>query len=518
MSVFDELVEELKQENLLEETVWDATRANENPGAFTVPPTVPLATKPTVSSDDFSVQEPTSKALKTEPADTAKNQEFFRKRAMDEVASLQMVEHVFTGVEREHMKIAARPFDDLEVKKALHRFIQVSNSGEVNEIPGAESAVYSETNTWFDALARRDGNITIANLRRFCETSRPVLSSQALVALGRFYRNSTFSESVRAKFDFIMTRLFSRDLGDEKRKLLFGKSEAVGHIHSLYATWESLSLFSAEEHRDEVVAAKSKFEEIYREAETAESFDSLVASDFFNRVRLHKEEIGELFFETNVLAAALECNIRVGNRFVDLLRKEAEAADIGSLEEKYGGSFDSLASAAASRSIDLVEVARGETSDEGLGAVEDATTAERPAKGVSVNFERAPVEDGTFRLFAVNKWVLIACVLILAITAGVYFLPDSSESSRSSVEVAPALDIASSELSSHLLEASHTSETLYAVTKPTWDALSEEQQKDFLSKVFAFAESKKLKRVNLINGRGKTVGTASTKSQQVVRP
>src|SRR5690606_26031446 len=53
--------------------------------------------------------------------------EFYRKRATDEMNSLQMVEHVFSAIEREHMKIAPVPFDDLKAKMALSRFMQVSD-------------------------------------------------------------------------------------------------------------------------------------------------------------------------------------------------------------------------------------------------------------------------------------------------------------------------------------------------------------------------------------------------------
>lgn len=517
MSVFNDLIEELKEENLLEETFWDANRTNA-PGFAEPAPAAPgdSSSSVTEKSGEFPLVLRDSETPSGPHAINANGQEFFRKRAMDEVSSLQMVEHVFTGLEREHMKITPRGYDDLEVKKALHRFIQISNAADPREISGAESSLYVETNNWFEALAKRDATISIANLRRFCEDSRPVLSSQALIALGRFYRNSPFSEAVRAKFDFVMTRLFSRDLGDGKRKQLFGKSETVGHIHSLYSTWESLSLFSAEEHRDAVVGAKARFDAFAEEAEAAESFDTLVASDFFDRVGLYKEEVGEIFFETNVLASAMDCNVRVGNRFIDLLRSEAAATQIDALTQKYENLFDSLASTAAGRTLLLHDVLNGGGSVEEVEEVDTPVEPQQQQRRV-VEFERAPVED-RFGLFAVNKWLLLVSALVVAAAVGVYFWSSSSSSSQGGFDVAPAVNLAEAGLSSHLSEASHTTETLYAVTRSSWDGMSEEEQKAFLTKVMDFAATKNLKRVSLVNQRGRTVGFAAGSKVEVYKP
>jgi len=58
----------------------------------------------------------------TKPKMVGTEKEYFRKRAMDEVTGLQMVEHVLSGVEREQMKTVPKPYDDLPVKLALHDF------------------------------------------------------------------------------------------------------------------------------------------------------------------------------------------------------------------------------------------------------------------------------------------------------------------------------------------------------------------------------------------------------------
>ena len=170
MSLFEELIDELKQENLLEETVLSVNRnaaaapAGTNEPAEDEPAREPLGSSEPGVDEDF-------------PQAPVDEREAHRRRAMDEVTSLQMVEHVLSGIEREHMKMSPHTFDDLNVKKALHKYLQINSPISSDEHSAAELELYQETEKWFSALARRDGNISVANVRRFCENSRPVLSS-----------------------------------------------------------------------------------------------------------------------------------------------------------------------------------------------------------------------------------------------------------------------------------------------------------------------------------------------------
>ena len=220
MDVFQDLIEELRDENLLEETVIDFAAL--------------AAALPAQPNGDSEVAEGELAEVKTPETEA----DFYRKRAMDEVSSLQMVEHVLSGIEREHLKIVPATYDDLQAKKALHTFIQVHADPTSTDYAEAEFRLMRETEQWMSALSERDKKITAANLRRFCENSRPGLSSQALMALCRFYRNSAYSEASRSKFDLVMTRLFAREIEDQKRRLLFSPVDMVGHIKTLYANWE----------------------------------------------------------------------------------------------------------------------------------------------------------------------------------------------------------------------------------------------------------------------------------------
>ena len=147
MNVFEDLLTDLKQENLLEDTVlddpadrreFDDSEVNfESPIAARAEQQSADAPAVIVTRNDDSPAEP----VQNKPS--ANGREFFKKRAIAEVANLQMVEHVLTGVEREYMKIKPQIFDDLKAKLALNKFIKVSDqevasdehkTGEIQQI------------------------------------------------------------------------------------------------------------------------------------------------------------------------------------------------------------------------------------------------------------------------------------------------------------------------------------------------------------------------------------------------
>jgi hypothetical protein len=522
MSVFEELIDELKDEDLLEETIFSINQKSSG----STQPSAPTA-DPANSHGNAAIHEEISgPTIQHTVADSddgdifgeapADEREVYRRRAMDEVSSLQMVEHVISGIEREHMKMAPAMFDDLEVKKALHRYLQVNAPISADEHSSAEYQLYQETEKWFTALSKRDNNISVANVRRFCENSRPVLSSQALIALARFYRNSPYSEGVRGKFDFVMTRLFSREIGDEKRKLLFGRVEMIGHVQTLYGNWASLSIVGPDqENAPEISVAISGFEGFIRESESVQDFDQLITSDFFNRIRLFKEQTNELFFETAVISAAIECNVRIGNRFIDLIQREREATSQASVEEKYGYSYDTIISNAASKTLLLLDLLR-ESRSNADGEIEQT---EPEAVRRVIEFERAPVEEkASSSLFAFNKWVVIAGLVALLFTGGLYFWSENAAGSQGSIQAAPTVDLSGSGLDAHLRDASVSSETLYGVAQPTWDALSEDEKKGFLAKALDFARAKGMRKVNILSARGRTVAYASDNRTEVFAP
>ncbi|MFL6468342.1 MAG: hypothetical protein ACJ72Z_10335 [Pyrinomonadaceae bacterium] len=525
MNVFEDLIGELKDENLLEDTVIEVKKGSvQVDGPATLPKSFAAGEFAFVSTahdrphevdqhDDFDLVD-APEIIK--PAD---DREFFRKRAMDEVSSLQMVEHVLAGVEREHLKMPAALYDDLDVKKALHRFLQVSGNIGSDEHAEAEFALLQETQRWHSALSARDKNVSVANIRRFCENSRPVLSSQALMSLARFYRNSSFTEDVRGKFDFVLTRLFSRDDGMEKRKLLFNRVEMIGHIKTLYANWSSITYHAPEDDRSEIELAAQRFEDLIRHFEAAESFEELLNADVFGSIRKYKEDSGELFFVPEVAATAIDCNVRLGNKFVDLVMKERNEHGAGALEEKYGFTHDLAISAATNKTLLLIELLKeGAKDSENPADSKPEFEQESFALPQSYVASRAVKNEKRSALFGVNRWLVVVTILVALTSGGVYFWADKLVGNDSTITVANELDLGGTELKTHLSTLRVSHETAYGVTQASWDSLNENEQKQFLKKVLDFAQTKGLKKVNLLNYKGKTVGYASANRLELHRP
>jgi hypothetical protein len=518
MSVFEDLIDELKNENLLEDTVIDLKRADaavhetaasgsdEDPStghAFVMPVEDDEAHGLNAAelNDVPQIEMPSSET------------EFFRKRAMDELSSLQMVEHVLSGIERDQLKITPVSFDDLNAKKALHRFMQVSADPRSVEHAEAELALRQETEAWSYAHFERDQKISVAHLRRFCEECRPVLSSQALVALARFYRNSPYSEDVRGKFEYVMTRLFSREAGDGSRRLLFEPREMTGHITTLYANWSSIALYTRDDDRIEVSLTVTRLGEFRDEVENAVSFDELLNSGFFDRIRAYKEECSEMFYVPDVVTEAIKCNLAVGNRYIELVAHERQENGVKNVEEKYGSAYDALVSAVAGKTLVLSDVLALEPSDHGGENGEDAAGGPaQPSPSVpktSVARGKATVSE-RFDLFGVNRWLLIACIACIVFSVGVYIWAEKfAGGNESAASVATPVEIEDPDIKKYLRTPRATKETLYAVTEPTYDMLSEAEQKELLGKVRKIANSKNLNKVALLNNSGKTIAFAS---------
>ena len=503
MNVFEDLIEELRDENLLEQTVIDLSRSPSGAELSSTNGAEP------VSENDGPEQDVTSAGVEDE-------RDFYRKRAIDEVSSLQMVEHIVSGIEREHMKIAPAGYNDLVVKKALHTFVQVQGDTSSPEYIDAEMALMRETEAWNTALSERDKNIAVSNLRRFCENSRPVLSSQALIALGRFYRNSPYSELTRAKFDLVMTRLFSRDSGegDEKRRLLFGRSEMIGHIRTLYANWSSVALYSADDANVSARAVVAGFEERVAEAEAAQTFEQLIQDSFFDKVHEFKEATGEMFFTPEIVGATIDCNVRIGNKFVDLVGVERQKTNPQSLEQKYGYDYDQVVSDAAGKTFQLVELLKNlpiATAEPGDAANPQPEVRPTPTKKVKV-------ERGQSNLFRVNKWLLMATILAVAVSTGLYFWSNQPSAEMQSAEVAADVSLENTPFKEYLRTGRATPQTFYAITLPSWEQLTEDQQKDLLRQALEFANKNGQKQVQLINVRGRNVAFASATKVELLSP
>lgn len=570
MSIFEDLIEELKEENLLEETVIQIHKepkhtANQQAFVVNSPQTLQqnndsVEEVTNAPNDNFSFpeiesfSEPKINAAETffdqeqivntasytpeqidfafaeteesapdeskiyqkieKPKVHVSDKEFFRKRAMDEVTGLQMVDHVLSGIEREQLKVVPKPYDDLPVKLALHDFVQDSHDANTTEHAQSEFKLMQETENWYTALSHRDKQITVANLRRYCETTRPALSAQALIAMARFYRNSPYSEQVRSKFELVVTRLFSREAENDRRELLLNREEIIQQIKELYADWSSIQLYSANDEDSEIVVSMMKFDDFINEAENTESFEELISKDFFNNLRMVKEDCRDNFFAPNVTAAAVIANIQIGNQYLDLLDREKEKFNAATIEEKYGFLHDQLISDTTGKTFQLVELLREK------GAVGNGIPAEIVEVSVKETYtpQFKPTVKPKNKYLAVNKWLLLAAVLIVATCLGIYVWAEYQTKEVKTPASVKKVNIENFEYKDYIKTARIDNEIFFGITTEAWEELNGEKKVELLKKIQSVGDKQNYKQVQLFNLDGKSVGFATAEKAESYNP
>ncbi|MEO6590396.1 MAG: hypothetical protein ABIP06_13945 [Pyrinomonadaceae bacterium] len=584
MNIFEDLIEELKEENLLEETFTEVQRnendrknlhlkkfktennaesknasENNNPAFETSEvsgefPSIGLANENKISVNvetnnteresltdtSFELENPqTTQFLESDldqnsfpEADVnvkaALNQtEFYKKRATDEVISLQMVEHVLSGVERDFLHITPKLYDDLEVTKSLHNFLQLSQSINSPEQAQAEFFLMQETESWFSALAQKDKNINIGNLRRYCETTRPALSSQALAALAKFYRNAPFSGSVRNKFDLVMTRFFSRETGGDIRQLLFDRDEIIENLNKFYADWSSIPLYATDEDESSIVIAAMKFEDFMAEAESAENFEDLLRNDFFERIKIFKESTNENFFAPLVIATSIECNVRIGNRYIELLLKEQENSNTENLEEKFGAIHNQIISEVVCKTIQITNVFQGKFAEPELLKTKQV---EPDSLSKSFQLEKQNLNNRTENksrkvknetqsaLFKVNKWLLAATILVFVSSIGLYLWVEYFNPPPKLSDNVKVVNLENSSLKEFVQTARISGDMFYGIVEPGWNILTTDKKEEFLRKIILVGGEKSFVKVTLMNKQGRTVGYASPEKVETYNP
>ncbi|MGI8495609.1 MAG: hypothetical protein ACR2L1_09915 [Pyrinomonadaceae bacterium] len=528
MNIFQDLVDELKEENLIEKIVYDSDSSNLKSASES--PLRSVQETVSINKDDpgqFSEIEKPDLESNSDLADSSTDNsevvlpfnenDFYRRRAMEEVSALQMVERVFCGVEREHLKVVPKPYNDIEVSKVLHDFLQVTKNSDSAENAAAEFKLMQETESWYSALSYRDQNILPAHLRRYCETTHPVLSSQALAALARFYRNSPFSESVRSKFEMVVTRFFSKETDNQQREVLLELDSIAEHLSELYADWSSVSVYSTDDD-SELTIISLKFEDFINEAAISASFEELIKTDFFNRLRVFKESIRENFYAPQVTATAIKCNIFVGNRYVELLNLESEKNNAAQIEVKYKFLIDQTVSEATSKTLQLVNLLQKRNGDLDL-PVEKRQEKKKTAEAINKRAEVKIDEDSLNKsvkveqkhspgIFAVNKWLLAVMLVTVLGSAGLYLWVEFAVPKATTKDVV-ALEMDGYYFKDYLRVAKISNDTLIGVISPAWNTVDEGKKQEILKDLLAVGKNKGFRSVRLLSNEGITLGYLS---------
>jgi hypothetical protein len=245
-------------------------------------------------------------------------------RAVDYAKTLEIVQRILAGVEKAILSSIPQKYDVEPAFNVGRDLKQAIKEKETKRIGEAEDHLSNELYLWHLSLTTRDQKIQPYHLRRFCDGTYVHLDPPSFQALTRFYRSLPHTESVQSKYDFSVTRLFSSLAENDQRKLRFGGKRLVESLTKMSDVWQTdrpLPLVTA----DEVAAAVDGLRAFIAEANGAiNEFEVLISSDLSNRIRRFKRELGELFYEPRVTAAAIECNVALANKFSTLLTGECE--------------------------------------------------------------------------------------------------------------------------------------------------------------------------------------------------
>jgi hypothetical protein len=506
MTVFEDLIVELKEENLLEETVisvGDSTGAMFAIGN---------------SEHDFAdlIDEPSfeaagaNRAAIDEPAKPQRNSSAHN-FAVEQVATFQLVEHVLTSIERTVLNRNTRGFDELGIKKAIHRFQQVSADPSTMECAEAEAELAHEVAGWQRNLADRDGDVTVGVMREYCENCQPALSAQALFSLARFYRSIPYSEAARGKYEFIVTRLFSRRGEGERRTVICSKEEMLGHLRSRFRDAADGYSNLPGDDADAMLAVLT-FDDFMAEAQAAESFDDLVAVNFFGRLYQFKEMTGRNFFGPTVSAAAINANLTVANKLADLFTAVREAGNADELRTKFSTLYDESISNAVGRTLTLSSLLAEPVVEESDELVEEEPTEKaqyHEVIDVTRDLPKTPKAGSVKKAKKkVNRGLIVTTVVVVLLSVGLYVWANYYSDAATVSANVKTVDLTQTEFKDTVKEARISGEIFYGITTPAWDGLTKEAQQESLARLLKFGLDKGYKRVSLINPKGQTVGYA----------
>ena len=501
MKVFEDIIVELQEENLLEETVLVPPKTDSNGNGHVA--------RPSSNGNGNGHKNGSSSANKKQPAidRAAFLPKSERTNPADQMSALQFVEFVVSAAERLG-GAGTLPYDDLQVQMAFHRYTQATSDSSSEEYVEAEAALVNSLRSWEEDLVKRDQAVPVVAIRRFAETANPPLSPQALFALIRFYRSVPVSENAYLKFDFVVTRLFSKFVDNERREIICSRHDVVKHLDQRYSEWGMNAFKSIPADDPDIALLCLSFDDFSAEAARAVRLSELVKSGIFERLCELKRSSGAMFFVPQVTSAVIECNLKISARLFDLLHEEAERGGLGHLT----GIDNERISDAVARTFDL-SIA-GDViplSDRSPNDGQEASTQKislRPSKQVKAKRQKRSGQTRS-NIFGVNKWLLFITVFSVIVSAGLYIWSEYGSEEPVTPSTVQSIDLQSPEIAAYIKTAKVNNDMLHAVITPKYMEISADKRRDLLQQVRELGETKGYKRVTFYDQEGKTIAYAS---------
>lgn len=480
MTVFEELVDELQVDNLIDQSGLDRTPATEQPSG---------------SDTTFDHQ----------PEDLARQ----KARAEENFAGIKTIEGIFDDLVADPSKSDASNAFAGDARNALDTILEFNGDAADVRVLKARVELAQALAGWQNELQQRDSGIEVSRLRLYCENALPPLGATSLIALSGLYRMAALTNEVRDKFDFLMTRLFSFEPDEVKRELRFGRSETIDQIKKLYRKWDVRDFDSAD--REKIIEAVEKFAHFGARADAAPTFADLFRTDLPASIREYKKSLGETFFEPEVLASVLDCNVRIGNRFVEIAAVEKQAYGPDAVRAKYGDAYDHVATESAVRTLRLAELLESGDLMPEQGAIPIEIKAD-PVYAVQPIAHRGS-RSGILR--GVNKLLLAGTIFAVIAGAAAFFLIDIDTGTGAGTAEAKPADLGTSSLAKYLSNARTTESTLYLSAKPEWDGLTPEEKKKLLNSAFEEARKRSMRNVHILGKGGTRIAFASNYRQEL---
>ena len=114
-----------------------------------------------------------------------------------------------------------------------------------------------------------------------------------------------------------------------------------------------------------------------------------------------------------------------------------------------------------------------------------------------------------FNFFGVNKWLLVAGVILVLASSGLYIWANFFTVELASAEGVRGFNLAGSPFRDDVKVANISGETFYGIMKPAWETMTKEKQQDLLQRIQQTGKTGGWTTVSLMNSTGKTVGFAS---------
>ena len=242
----------------------------------------------------------------------------------------------------------------------------------------------------------------------------------------------------------------------------------------------------------------------------------MAGSDFFKRFRTIKQEAKESFYEPAVAAAAIECNVRVGNRYLELIEMEHHTSEEGELQEKYGMFHDNLISNATSKTVQIADLLdqlqkRPKPPEFDVTSWEYVSDAKR--KDGESGAKNRKKKYGW--LLGVNKYLLAAAIATILMTAGLYLWVENLDARAEGSNNVVQLDMSGLDFKEYVTAARISNEALFVITSPNWTSASKAKKEEVVMKMVSAGQNRGYKKVHVLDNQGVVVAAGTENNIEV---